>query len=78
MIERGKWKEPEKKPFVPLDENGNRIENLDLRPLAKQKQVMAHAKVHAPDVPASFNTGSSLADRIRVVSAEEYDRYRNR
>lgn len=76
-IERGAWKEPERTPSVPRDEYGNRIQRLDLKALAARKRLIherVHARVHVPDVPASFNTSSSLADRVRIVSDEEWAR----
>ena len=75
-IKRGEWKEPELVPFVPRDQDGRRIERLDLLKLAveKRKALRAHAKVHTPDVPASFIIGASLADRVRVLTDEEWAR----
>ena len=54
QIERGKWKEPEHIPFVPIDESGNRIKKIDLRALARAKksEVRAQqARVQVRDVP---------------------------
>jgi hypothetical protein len=80
-IERGHrweslWIKPKKEPFTPRDDFGNRIEKLDLRALAKEKQRAWQDSLKAPvaGVPASFCTGSSLADRIRIVSDEEWER----
>jgi hypothetical protein len=35
-----------------------------------------HVEIHdrVPEVPASYCVGSSLADRIRVLTPEEWDR----
>jgi hypothetical protein len=77
QIERGKWKEPEHIPFIPVDESGNRIKKIDLRALArvKKSEVRAQqARVQVPEVPASYCVGSSLADRVRVLTPEEWDR----
>ena len=79
MIERGTCKEPQNTSFMPLDDYGNVIPNLDLRALARAKNARAReiavTKVEGiRDIPASYNTGSSLADRIRVVTDEEWAR----
>ena len=77
QIERGKWKEPERIPFIPRDDSGNRIEKIDLRALAREKksEVRAQqARVQVRDVPASYCVGSSLADRVRVLTPEEWAR----
>ena len=77
QIERGKWKEPEHTPFIPVDDSGNRIEKLDLRALARAKKAEVRAqqaRVQVPDVPASYCVGSSLADRVRVLTPEEWAR----
>jgi desulfoferrodoxin (superoxide reductase-like protein) len=59
QIERGKWKEPKHTPFIPVDDRGKRIEKID---------------VQVPEVPASCCVGSSLADRVRVLTPEEWAR----
>ena len=79
QIESGKWKEPERIPFVPLDHDGNVIPKLDLKALARAKAARAReipvTKVEEiRDIPASYNTGSSLADRVRIVTDEEWAR----
>ena len=78
QIERGTWKEPKKKPRpVFRDDHGKPIVPVDLKTLAEQWRK-EHTPVprgyDAPDVPASYNTGSSLADRVRVVTDEEWAR----
>ena len=73
-IKRGDWKEPELVPFVPRDQDGNRIERLDLIKLAAEKRRVPAGVPPVPDTPASFNTGASLADRIRVLTPEEWAR----
>jgi hypothetical protein len=77
-IENGTWKEPQKRtPKEPRDEYGNVIERLDLLALAARKRMIherGQARVQVPDTPASFITGASLADRVRVVSDEEWAR----
>jgi hypothetical protein len=79
MIERGTWKGPQHTPFMPLDDYGNVIPKLDLRALARAKNARARkipvTKIEEiRDIPASYNTGSSLADRVRIVSDEEWAR----
>lgn len=77
QIERGNWKEPEHTPFIPVDDQRSRIEKIDLRALARAKQAEVRAqqaRVHVPDVPASYCVGSSLADRVRVLTDEEWAR----
>jgi hypothetical protein len=77
QIERGKWKEPQHTPFIPVDDEGNRIENIDLPALARAKKAEVRAqqaRVQVPDVPASYCVGSSLADRVRVLTDEEWAR----
>lgn len=73
-IERGSWKEPACTPFVPLDQDGNRIERLDLIKLAAEKRRVPAGVPPVPDTPASFNTGASLADRVRTLTDEEWAR----
>ena len=81
QIERGKWKEQEKKPHpVFRDDYGNPIVPIDLKALAREKVAQtqgedARTRVQVSEVPASYNTGSSLADRIRVVTDEEWARF---
>jgi hypothetical protein len=79
MIERGTWKEPQRKPFMPPDDYGYVIPKLDLRALAREKNARAREipvkRVEGiRDIPASYNTGSSLTDRVRVVTDEEWAR----
>jgi hypothetical protein len=64
-----------KKAFVPRDQYGNVIPRLDLKALAAaQKNTLSYNRVRIPEVPSSVTIGSSLADRIRVVSEEEWAR----
>lgn len=64
-----------KKSFVPRDQSGNVIPRLDLKALAAaQKNTLSYNRVPIPEVPSSITTGASLADRIRVVSEEEWAR----
>lgn len=75
LIERGKWKEQEPKKFVARDEFGRVIAPLDLLALAKQKKsVLPHPTLCSPFVPSSVVCGASIADRIRVMNAEELAR----
>lgn len=78
QIERGTWKKPACTPFIPLDDSGNRIEKLDLRALARARnapvRVPRKSLTPIPEAPASFNIGSSLADRVRVLTDEEWER----
>jgi hypothetical protein len=81
MIERGTWKEPQHTPFMPLDDHGNVIPKLDLKALAQAKSARARAEAAAVtkvegirDIPSSYNTGSSLADRVRIITDEEWSR----
>ena len=74
-IQRGEWKEPRKKPFIPVDDFGNRIIPLDLRGMMKERTLNVPSCVPLPETPASFNTPSSLLDRVRIVTDEEWARY---
>jgi hypothetical protein len=73
-IQRGEWREPELVPFVPRDQDGNRIERLDLIKLGVEKRRVPAKVPPVPDTLASFNTGASLADRVRVLTEEEWAR----
>ena len=75
-IERGTWKEPVHTPFIPRDDYGRRIPPLDLKGMMKARREAWKdtLRVSLPEAPASFCTGSSLADRVRVVSDEEWAR----
>jgi hypothetical protein len=75
-IERGTWHEPKHTLFTPRDDHGNVIPKIDLRTLAQEKKARAReipvTKLEEiRDIPASYNTGSSLADRVRIVTDEE-------
>jgi hypothetical protein len=72
QIERGNWKEPKRVPFVPRDDHGRPIIPLDLRGMMRDRAAERRAQVE--DTPASWNTGSSLADRVRVLTPEEWGR----
>jgi hypothetical protein len=72
QIERGNWKEPKRVTFVPRDDRGRPIIPLDLRGMMRERGAERRAQVE--DTPASFNTGSSLADRVRVLTDEEWAR----
>ena len=49
--------------------------SLDLKALAAaQKNTLSYNRVSVPEVPSSITTGASLADRIRIVSEEEWAR----
>ena len=78
QIERGKWKAPQHTPFMPVDDSGNRIEKLELHSLARARnapvRVPRKSLTPIPEAPASFNTGSLLADRVRVLTDEEWER----
>ena len=85
QIERGTWEESVHTPFIPRDDWGNRIEKLDLRSLAREKNARTRVKpapnpapkfvpsrtlrVHAPIDERDLYGASSLADRIRIVPA---------
>jgi hypothetical protein len=63
------------KRLVPRDQYGTVIPRLDLKALAAaQKNTLSYNRVPIPEVPSSITTGASLADRIRVVSEEEWAR----
>lgn len=72
QIERGNWKEPKRVTFVPRVDRGRPIIPLDLRGMMRERGAERRAQVE--DTPASFNTGSSLADRVRVLTDEEWAR----
>ena len=72
QIERGNWKEPKRVTFVRRDDRGRPIIPLDLRGMMRERGAERRAQVE--DTPASFNTGSSLADRVRVLTDEEWSR----
>lgn len=74
-IQRGEWKEPAKKQFIPVDDFGNKIIPLDLRGMMKErKRVQDTLRTPLPEIPASYNTPSSLLDRVRIVTDEEWAR----
>ena len=80
-IQRSEWKEPEKKPFVPLDDFGQRIISLDLRGMQAERRKarqdtlrVSRVSAPVPEVPASYNTPSSILDRVRIVTDEEWAR----
>lgn len=70
------WKRTQsEKRLVPRDQYGKVIPRLDLKALAAvQKNALEYNRVSVPEVPSSITTGASLADRIRVVSEEEWAR----
>lgn len=70
QIERGNWKEAKRVTFVPRDDRGRPIIPLDLRRMMRDRGAERRAQVE--DTPASWNTGSSLADRVRVLTPEEW------
>jgi hypothetical protein len=70
QIERGNWKEPKRVIFVLRVDRGRPIICLDLRGMMRERGAERRAQVE--DTPASFNTGSSLADRVRVLTDEEW------
>jgi hypothetical protein len=73
-IERGTWKEPEpKKPFIAVDDDGNRIERIDLKAMATMKRRDLNVpksvpKPCTPLVPPTYPQG-------KMPPISEYDLY---